>query len=107
MSLQLFNLTNQQIIYIYHDYKTLVENHEAVIKTGNILGPVRFGMAILMQPRPMTMEELARMKNDPIYRINKSIVITLEPLIKMLQESDPEMVEKYGNQIFTKKTDTV
>jgi hypothetical protein len=77
-------LTNQQLVYLYFNFKIHVGRIEEVIKTRTLARPVSTPLGMMTLLQPIDDSAVAELEQEPQYLLIKSILETLEPIAEFI-----------------------
>jgi hypothetical protein len=89
------NLSNEEIVHIFHQNKEVVDKHHNLIKNGLVTRPLQTNVGVVYAQVPLTPEDISEIKKCSSYVMANNIANKLEPIVLLISEAQPELVQPY------------
>lgn len=97
------DLTNEELMYIYYQNKTLNDRFEKAFSDKGLNSVMPTPWGIMMNFRPLTVDDIASIKKEPDYIISKKVVEKLHVIAEFIESSGEDF--SHVKNIYKRKED--
>lgn len=97
------DLTNEELMYIYYQNKTLNDRFEKAFKDQGLQSMMPTPFGVMMNFRPLSPEDITSLKKEPDYIISKNVVEKLHVIAEFIEASGEDF--SHVKNIYKQKGD--